>query len=339
MAFAAFGNPPPGLIVNTTTLTPYKFSISNDQVTQLTDLLRATSSLSSFATPSYFNTHTNPTSLNGTLGVSLDWLVKATEVWTNEFDWRKVEGRLNRVPNFVATVTVSASNSSSSPSTPTAGGTPSSNTTATASGTNAGSGSTSGSESKSGSEEKRKHKVHFAALFSHRQDAVPLLLLHGWPGAWFEFLPVMERLAQRYTPETLPFHVVVPSLPGFGISSSPPEKEMTFAEAAAVVDALMTQLGMGDGYVVQGGDVGSLVAMVLGGSMPACKAVHVNMVATNPAWMEVVAGLEVTPEEAVRLARMQEFVKSGRAYQVIQGERPATVGFAVMSSAVAMLAW
>jgi microsomal epoxide hydrolase len=64
--------------------------------------------------------------------------------------------------------------------------------------------------------------VQFLALFSKKADAVPLTLLHGWPGSILEFLGTLEVLKEKYTPDTLPFHVVVPSLPGYGYSSGRP---------------------------------------------------------------------------------------------------------------------
>ena len=64
-----------------------------------------------------------------------------------------------------------------------------------------------------------KFEVHFIALFSKKADATPLLLLHGWPGSFLEFLGSLEVLKEKYTPDDLPFHVVVPSLPGYGYSN------------------------------------------------------------------------------------------------------------------------
>ena len=67
-----------------------------------------------------------------------------------------------------------------------------------------------------------KCNVHFAALFSKKADAVPLLLLHGWPGSFLEFVGVLEELGVKYEEHTLPFHVIVPSIPGYGFSGGPP---------------------------------------------------------------------------------------------------------------------
>lgn len=120
-----------------------------------------------------------------------------------------------------------------------------------------------------------KVDLHFVALFSKRKDAVPLTLLHGWPGSFLEFLGTLDVLRQKYTEDDLPFHVIVPSLPGYGYSSGPSlEKDFNTEGIAQVVDKLMIGLGFGGGYIAQGGDVGSFVARVLGAKFDACKAVH-----------------------------------------------------------------
>lgn len=117
--------------------------------------------------------------------------------------------------------------------------------------------------------------VHFLALFSKKQDAVPLLLLHGWPGSFLEFLSVCEILRKKYSPEDLPFHVIVPSLPGYGYSDGPPlDRDYTVEDIARVMDSLMRGLGFGSGYVSQGGDIGSFITRVLGAKYDSCKAAH-----------------------------------------------------------------
>lgn len=117
--------------------------------------------------------------------------------------------------------------------------------------------------------------VHFLALFSKKQGAVPLLLLHGWPGSFLEFLSACEILTKKYTPDDLPFHVIVPSLPGYGYSSGPPlDRDYTVEDMSRVMDALMVGLGFGSGYVSQGGDIGSFITRVLGAKYDTCKAAH-----------------------------------------------------------------
>ncbi|KAK5216892.1 hypothetical protein LTR72_010262 [Exophiala xenobiotica] len=119
----------------------------------------------------------------------------------------------------------------------------------------------------------RNYDIHFTALFSKNQDAVPILLLHGWPGSFLEFLPILEKLRHEYNPETLPYHLIVPSLPGYGFSSAPPpDQDMRLEDAARLLDKMMVLLGFGNqGYVVQGGDVGSKVARVIAAEHDNCK--------------------------------------------------------------------
>lgn len=117
--------------------------------------------------------------------------------------------------------------------------------------------------------------VHFIGLFSTRLDALPLLFMHGWPGSVIEFLPMLALLRERYTPETLPYHVVVPSLPGYGFSSEiGHEKEFTMGAAAQVMNQLMVDLGFEEGYVAQGGDIGSMLSLILLKESKECKAAH-----------------------------------------------------------------
>lgn len=117
--------------------------------------------------------------------------------------------------------------------------------------------------------------IHFAGLFSTRQDATPLVLLHGWSGSFAEFLPVLDLLRDKYAPATLPYHVVVPSLPGYTLSSGPPvDRDFGIEDAARYMNTLMVQLGFGQGYVAQGGDVGYFVGSVMSSTFEECKALH-----------------------------------------------------------------
>lgn len=165
---------------------------------------------------------------DGRFGISRDWLTRAKEAWL-QFDWRKVEERVNALPNFKIDVQSNGD----------------------------------------------LHNIHFTALFSTRQDAVPIIFMHGWPGSFLEFLPMLELLVQKYTPETLPFHVIVPSIPDYGLSTrNSIDEEMTLPIAAQVMNELMVQLGLGQGYVAQGGDVGSMLARIMSSKFSGCKAYH-----------------------------------------------------------------
>lgn len=117
--------------------------------------------------------------------------------------------------------------------------------------------------------------IHFAALFSTRKDAIPVIFMHGFPASFVEFLPMMELLAEKYIPETLPFHVIVPSLPDYGLSGGSSQNiEMTLDRAARIMNQLMLDLGFGEGYVAQGGDLGSMLARIMSVQYKECKAFH-----------------------------------------------------------------
>jgi microsomal epoxide hydrolase len=118
-------------------------------------------------------------------------------------------------------------------------------------------------------------ELHFAALFSAKSDAIPIIFLHGFPGSFLEFLPIMQLLAEKYTPETLPYHIIVPSLPDYGLSGRPSlNVEMTLNRAARIMHQLMMDLGLGEGYIAQGGDLGSFLARIMAVQFKACKAFH-----------------------------------------------------------------
>ncbi|KAK1489134.1 epoxide hydrolase [Colletotrichum cuscutae] len=89
--------------------------------------------------------------------------------------------------------------------------------------------------------------IHFVGLYSKRSDALPLLFLHGWPGSFLEFLPLLDILKSKYTPETLPYHVIVRSLPNYGLSGGPIDIELTLETAARLMNELMITLGFDSG--------------------------------------------------------------------------------------------
>jgi microsomal epoxide hydrolase len=110
--------------------------------------------------------------------------------------------------------------------------------------------------------------------FLHNVQADPqnLHVITFSAGSFLEFMPIFHLLKDKYTPETLPYHVIVPSLPGYAFSSGPPlDKNFGTEDAARVLDRLMSMLGFGDGYVVQGGDIGARVARLLAATYTGCK--------------------------------------------------------------------
>ncbi|KAI0972444.1 Alpha/Beta hydrolase protein [Xylaria arbuscula] len=180
--------------------------------------------------------------------------------------------------------------------------------------------------------------VHFAALFSAKKDAIPLLFLHGFPSSFVEFLPMLQLLVDKYTPETLPYHVIVPSLPDYGLSHASQQAEMTLTQAARIMNQLMLDLGFDRGYVVQGGDLGSMLSRIMSVEYESCKAFHVNMLVADPALKAPSPDL-LSPEESQIVQRTESWRQTGLAYALEHGTRPATVGLAISASPLAMLAW
>lgn len=181
--------------------------------------------------------------------------------------------------------------------------------------------------------------IHFAALFSERTDATPIIMLHGWPGSFLEFLPILKLLKGKYTPQTLPYHIIVPSLPGYAYSSPPPlHRDFRLENCAEIVDNLMVGLGFGDGYVVQGGDVGSMVGRVLGALQPRARAVHLNFcVVPDPG--DDVPAADVDEAERAGLLRGQAFLRLATSYAFQHATKPSTVGLALSASPLSLLAW
>ncbi|CCF43862.1 epoxide hydrolase, partial [Colletotrichum higginsianum] len=116
--------------------------------------------------------------------------------------------------------------------------------------------------------------LHFVALLSAKKNAIPLVLLHGWPGSFLEFLPTLEFFREKYDADALPFHIIVPSLPGYTLSSGPPQDNAWVAEdAARIINTGLSMLNF-DQYVVQGGDVGCLIAGILASQYSSVIGIH-----------------------------------------------------------------
>ena len=183
--------------------------------------------------------------------------------------------------------------------------------------------------------------VQFLHLRSAQPDATPLLLLHGWPGSIVEFLdmigPLTDPAAHGGDPADA-FHLVIPSLPGYGFSGPLTETGWTDGRTAAALAELMDRLGY-DRYGVQGGDVGAFIGPLIGRMAPGrVIGVHVNALVTfpsgDPAEMAALTG----PERA-RLAAMEKWQQQSSAYLQVQGTRPQTIGQALTDSPAGLLAW
>ncbi len=187
--------------------------------------------------------------------------------------------------------------------------------------------------------------IHFLHVRSPESDALPLILTHGWPGSVVEFLDVIGPLSDPRTHGGDPaeaFHLVIPSLPGFGFSGPTHETGWNVDRIARAWAALMQRLGY-DRYGAQGGDMGALVSPALG----RVDAAHVAGVHVNAATVGFIPFGPVAPEELATftdvekgcLERLQRFLSDGNGYFQIQATRPQTLAYALADSPVGQLAW
>ncbi|MEJ2867083.1 epoxide hydrolase family protein [Actinomycetospora sp. OC33-EN08] len=179
--------------------------------------------------------------------------------------------------------------------------------------------------------------IHFLHVQSPRNDAQPLLITHGWPGSVVEFLDVVGPLTAPDDPASPAFHVVAPSLPGFGFSDKPTTTGWTVDHVADAWAVLMSRLGY-PRFLAQGGDWGAMVTTALGVRHPDRVAMlHTTMpLAQRPEG----ARDEDLPETEQRwLAEAREFGRVGSGYSGQQRTRPQTLGYALVDSPVGQLAW
>ncbi|WP_216210204.1 epoxide hydrolase family protein [Amycolatopsis aidingensis] len=171
-------------------------------------------------------------------------------------------------------------------------------------------------------------RVHFLHLRSARQDALPLLLTHGWPGSIVEFLDVLEPLAER-------FHLVIPSIPGFGFSGPTRERGWDVHRVARALAELMRRLGYRR-YGAQGGDWGSAISRALGALAPeAVVGVHLSYLPTPP---PAEGAGELSAADQRRLAGIREYLARRPGYQVMQETEPQTLAYGMADSPVGQLA-
>ncbi|NRQ38240.1 epoxide hydrolase [Nonomuraea sp. NN258] len=179
-------------------------------------------------------------------------------------------------------------------------------------------------------------RIHFLHVRSPEPDATPLLLTHGWPGSVVEFLDVIGPLSDPRAHGGDPadaFHLVIPSLPGFGFSAPLAEGGWNLRRIAKAWAALMAELGY-DRYGAQGGDWGSGISVELGRvDAEHVLGVHVNMLLTFP------TGAPLDAADQERLKRIEHYEKELSGYMRIQATRPQTLGFGLADSPAGQLAW
>jgi microsomal epoxide hydrolase len=176
--------------------------------------------------------------------------------------------------------------------------------------------------------------LHFIHAPSDDQDARPLLLSHGWPGSVAEFLHVIEPLRNPPGKDDIAFHVVAPSLPGYGWSGPTVDRGWTPSRIADAFAELMARLGY-DGYLAQGGDWGSMISTRIGiQDAEHCAGVHLNMLIAVPGPDD-----ELTEDETAAMADAISVMSDGAGYQQIQGTRPQTLGYGLNDSPAGLAGW
>ena len=184
--------------------------------------------------------------------------------------------------------------------------------------------------------------IHFVHRRSPVEGALPLVLTHGWPGSFWLFNKIIDVLADPVAHGGLAedaFHVVCPSLPGYGFSGPTREPGWDIRRVAESTSALMARLGY-ERYGAQGGDWGSLVTIQLAQVDAAHLAgIHLNMVVAGPPEGDSDPMQGLTPTELKGLADMAEFQKTGSGYSAIQGTRPQTLGYALNDSPAGLAGW
>ncbi|WP_327305737.1 epoxide hydrolase [Streptomyces sp. NBC_01298] len=189
--------------------------------------------------------------------------------------------------------------------------------------------------------------VHFAHIRSPEPDATPLLMTHGWPGSIVEFTDVVGPLTDPAAHGGDPadaFHLVLPSIPGFGLSGPTREAGWEFRRVAAAFAELMGRLGY-ERYGVQGGDWGAAVSREIGRTRPEVIGVHLNLIpnaymAREPEPADL---LGLSPDQAARTRlsweRFKEWARDRQGYADIQSTRPQTLAYGLTDSPVGQLAW
>ena len=181
-------------------------------------------------------------------------------------------------------------------------------------------------------------EVHFIHVKSQHEDALPLIMTHGWPGSVIELIdsavPLTNPTAHGGSAEDA-FHLVLPSLPGYGLSGEPVEVGWDLRRTAKAWAELMRRLGY-ERYVAQGGDVGAGVTDAMSRQAPeGLIGIHTNLL------VPALGGPMPTDtdEERAAAAQIATFQQSGNGYFVEMASRPQTIGYALLDSPVALAAW
>jgi pimeloyl-ACP methyl ester carboxylesterase len=181
--------------------------------------------------------------------------------------------------------------------------------------------------------------IHFIHVKSQHENALPLIITHGWPGSIIEMLevvgPLTDPTAHGASAEDA-FDLVIPSIPGYGFSPEPTERGWWAGRVAEAWPKLMSRLGYSR-YVAQGGDVGAAVTDAMGRMAPAgLVGIHTNL------FVPALAGApmpETTDEEKAARSQINTFKATGFGYFLEQATRPQTIGYGLLDSPVELAAW
>ncbi len=221
-------------------------------------------------------------------GVPLDYLRELADYWQDGYDLRRLETRLNALPQYLATCD--------------------------------------------------DLDIHFIHVRSPSPHARPLVLTHGWPGSVVEFLKVIGPLSDPAAHGGNPadaFHVVCPSLPGYGFSDKPAATGWDVVKIASTWSRLMAALGY-PRYFAQGGDWGCAVTSSIAQQDPGCLGIHLNMATVRPNQDQLG---ELTTTEHQAMVDMKYYQDWDSGYAKLQATRPQTLGYGLVDSPVGQLAW
>jgi pimeloyl-ACP methyl ester carboxylesterase len=265
-------------VETTAEIRPFHFEIPQEQMDDLRRRIAATRWPSKELVP------------DRSQGVQLGTLQELARYWATDYDWHKVEAKLNALPQFTTEI--------------------------------------DGVD------------IHFIHVKSEHENALPLIMTHGWPGSVIELLdtvgPLTNPTAHGGRSDEA-FHLVLPSLPGYGFSGEPTELGWDPGRTAGAWAELMHRLGYAR-YVAQGGDLGAIVTDVMGRQAPeGLLGIHMNLLVTT-------LGAATPPpgdseEERAALDAINTFTTSGFGYFLEQSTRPQTISYALLDSPVALAAW
>jgi pimeloyl-ACP methyl ester carboxylesterase len=184
--------------------------------------------------------------------------------------------------------------------------------------------------------------IHFIHVKSAHENALPMIMTHGWPGSIIELLetiaPLTDPTAHGGRAEDA-FHLVLPSIPGYGFSDEPTELGWGPIRIGLAWDQLMRRLGY-TRYVAQGGDVGSQVTDAMGRlGLAGLLAIHTNLLTPALGDAAALSASPPTNEEQAALDALATFRESGTGYFIEQATRPETIGYALLDSPIALAAW